>query len=94
MLTVGNNLPQSKTTKALHAGTSVRDEHEGQPRHYKEEKVRENVEAEIFQVCLDETKEAFEDSCVKIVAMQSNTLEELNEFVEEVRKHLSTLCAA
>eukprot|EP00450_Noctiluca_scintillans_P006526 CAMPEP_0194497384 /NCGR_PEP_ID=MMETSP0253-20130528/14337_1 /TAXON_ID=2966 /ORGANISM="Noctiluca scintillans" /LENGTH=159 /DNA_ID=CAMNT_0039338879 /DNA_START=8 /DNA_END=484 /DNA_ORIENTATION=+ len=48
-------------------------------RHYKEEKVRENVEAEIFQVCLDETTEAFEDSDVKIVAMQSNTLEELNE---------------
>merc|ERR1712107_274283 len=29
-----------------------------QGRHYKEEKIRENIEAEIFQVCLDEATEA------------------------------------
>mmetsp|Transcript_23651 Transcript_23651/g.55137 ORF Transcript_23651/g.55137 Transcript_23651/m.55137 type:complete len:175 (-) Transcript_23651:41-565(-) len=53
-------------------------------RRYPEEKIQENVQAEIFQTCLDEANEAFEDSSVKIVELQHDTPEQLEKGVETV----------
>jgi broad-specificity NMP kinase len=44
-------------------------------RGYSEVKVRENVECEIMQVVLDEARESYDHSIVKL--MDSNTLDNL-----------------
>merc|ERR1719316_2099463 len=49
-------------------------------RHYTEAKIKENLEAEIFQVCLDEAREAFEEAeGVRVVELANNTQEQLQE---------------
>merc|ERR1719310_1639840 len=54
--------------------------------HYPEAKIRENVEAEIFQTCLDEAREAFEDADVPIWEVQHDSREQLDKTVERIRK--------
>eukprot|EP00747_Dinoflagellata_sp_TGD_P208784 gnl/TRDRNA2_/TRDRNA2_82227_c0_seq1.p1 gnl/TRDRNA2_/TRDRNA2_82227_c0~~gnl/TRDRNA2_/TRDRNA2_82227_c0_seq1.p1 ORF type:complete len:177 (+),score=55.11 gnl/TRDRNA2_/TRDRNA2_82227_c0_seq1:2-532(+) len=57
-------------------------------RHYDEAKIRQNVEAEIFQVCLDEAREAFEDSDVKIWELHHNTQEHLDEAIQRLKQFI------
>merc|ERR1719324_929203 len=60
-------------------------------RHYPESKIKENLEAEIFQVCLDEAREAFEEADgVEVVELQHNDLDELREGVARVQEFVST----
>ncbi|KEP67141.1 UNVERIFIED_CONTAM: TAF9 RNA polymerase II, TATA box binding protein (TBP)-associated factor isoform 2 family protein [Hammondia hammondi] len=51
-------------------------------RHYKEEKIRENVECEIFRVLLDEAIEAFGEDKVK--ELHSNNFTDLSDNVSAV----------
>ncbi|CAK0890788.1 unnamed protein product [Prorocentrum cordatum] len=55
-------------------------------RHYGEAKIRENVEAEIFQTCLDEAREAFEDSDVRIMEIHHDTQEQLEAGICQVQE--------
>mmetsp|Transcript_137747 Transcript_137747/g.427986 ORF Transcript_137747/g.427986 Transcript_137747/m.427986 type:complete len:177 (-) Transcript_137747:159-689(-) len=54
-------------------------------RHYHEAKIRQNVEAEIFQTCLDEAREAFEEGDVPIWEEQHDNTEQLDAAVARVR---------
>mmetsp|Transcript_82545 Transcript_82545/g.242193 ORF Transcript_82545/g.242193 Transcript_82545/m.242193 type:complete len:177 (-) Transcript_82545:33-563(-) len=54
-------------------------------RHYGEAKIQQNVEAEIFQTCLDEAREAFEESAVPIWEAQHDTTDQLEEAVARVK---------
>jgi adenylate kinase len=53
-------------------------------RGYSAEKVNENVEAEIFQVCLDEAMESYPKE--KIIVMSSNTVEQLEANVAKLEQ--------
>mmetsp|Transcript_61705 Transcript_61705/g.201359 ORF Transcript_61705/g.201359 Transcript_61705/m.201359 type:complete len:176 (+) Transcript_61705:76-603(+) len=55
-------------------------------RHYPEAKIKQNVEAEIFQMCLDEAREAFGESDVQIWEVQHDSQEQLEEAVQRVRQ--------
>merc|ERR1719343_430612 len=59
-------------------------------RHYPEPKIRENVEAEIFQTCLEEAHEAFEEAGTTIWELPHNTQEEMEAAVERVRQFAET----
>mmetsp|Transcript_52119 Transcript_52119/g.153788 ORF Transcript_52119/g.153788 Transcript_52119/m.153788 type:complete len:176 (-) Transcript_52119:64-591(-) len=53
-------------------------------RHYPTEKIQGNVEAEIFQTCLDEARELFEESPeVELLELQHNSIEEMEQAVEK-----------
>merc|ERR1712232_1427358 len=54
-------------------------------RHYPEAKIRQNVEAEIFQTCLEETRELFEDSSVEVLELQHNSHEDLETAISRVK---------
>merc|ERR1712187_923170 len=54
-------------------------------RHYAEAKIKQNVEAEIFQTCLDEAREAFEESSVEVLELQHNSRKELEDSLGTVR---------
>merc|ERR1712066_1080634 len=60
-------------------------------RHYEEAKIKENVEAEIFQVCLEEAHEAFEDSSVQVLEAQHNNQDELEAALSKVKSALEAL---
>lgn len=53
-------------------------------RHYSEAKIQQNVEAEIFQTCLDEAREAFEESSVEIWEEQHDNTDQLDAAVARV----------
>ncbi|CAK9060549.1 unnamed protein product [Durusdinium trenchii] len=53
-------------------------------RHYPESKVKQNVEAEIFQSCLDEAREVFEEADIQIWEMPHDTEEHMEEALERV----------
>mmetsp|Transcript_16137 Transcript_16137/g.41776 ORF Transcript_16137/g.41776 Transcript_16137/m.41776 type:complete len:175 (-) Transcript_16137:159-683(-) len=55
-------------------------------RHYPQEKIQGNVEAEIFQTCLDEARELFEESGMEIIELQHDNLEQLEEAVMKVKQ--------
>ena len=55
-----------------------------QERKYKKNKVRENLDAEIFQICLIEAKEAKH----KIITFDTNKKRTQKEFLEKIKKHL------
>mmetsp|Transcript_34767 Transcript_34767/g.75805 ORF Transcript_34767/g.75805 Transcript_34767/m.75805 type:complete len:177 (+) Transcript_34767:94-624(+) len=55
-------------------------------RHYAELKIQKNVEAEIFQTCLDEAREAFEESRIDIWEIHHDTQEQLAAAVERVKE--------
>merc|ERR1711862_191280 len=57
-------------------------------RHYTEAKIKGNVEAEIFQTCLDEAREAFEETEVKILDLQHNTLDDSAAAAAKVKDFL------
>jgi len=63
-------------------------------RHYSEAKIRMNIEAEIFQTCLDEANEAFEDSDVQILEINHGTQEHLEAGVRQVHKIIQQLAVA
>lgn len=51
-------------------------------RHYSEKKIRGNIECEIFQVVLDEVKEAFEE--VPLIELRADTIEDIDKNVQTV----------
>ena len=53
-------------------------------RSYSESKLKENVECEIFQVILDEAREAFEEDEMKIVELENNTEQDQVRNVEAI----------
>jgi len=55
-------------------------------RHYPEAKIKQNVEADIFQTCLDEAQEAFEDSQVSIWEIKHDDQDQLEEGVGRVKQ--------
>lgn len=55
-----------------------------QARNYCESKITENIECEIFQVILDEAKEAFEDEDVEIIELENNTEEDQLENIKKI----------
>merc|ERR1719221_1177518 len=55
-------------------------------RHYPEPKIKQNVEAEIFQECLEEAREAFGDSEVEVLELKHDTQEELEAAVRQVKE--------
>merc|ERR1712014_215388 len=55
-------------------------------RHYAEAKIKQNVEAEIFQTCLEEAREAFEESSVEVLELQHNSQTELEDSLSTVRR--------
>ncbi|CAJ1356318.1 unnamed protein product [Effrenium voratum] len=58
-------------------------------RHYPESKIKQNVEAEIFQSCLDEAQEAFEETTVSIWELQHDTEEHMEDALERAQEFLS-----
>jgi len=54
-------------------------------RRYPQEKIQGNVEAEIFQTCLEEARELFEESSVEIVELPHDSIEQLEEAVQKAR---------
>ncbi|CAJ1382910.1 unnamed protein product [Effrenium voratum] len=54
-------------------------------RHYPESKIKQNVEAEIFQSCLDEAQEAFEETTVSIWELQHDTEEHMEDALERAQ---------
>lgn len=48
-------------------------------RGYKESKLTNNVESEIFQVLLEEAKESYAED--KVIALKSNTIEDIDSNV-------------
>eukprot|EP00435_Cladocopium_sp_Y103_P073656 s33_g44.t1 len=57
-------------------------------RHYPESKVKQNVEAEIFQSCLDEVREVFEETDIQIWEMPHDT--EAGQTLSQVACSLSS----
>eukprot|EP00441_Pelagodinium_beii_P014342 CAMPEP_0197654028 /NCGR_PEP_ID=MMETSP1338-20131121/38448_1 /TAXON_ID=43686 ORGANISM="Pelagodinium beii, Strain RCC1491" /NCGR_SAMPLE_ID=MMETSP1338 /ASSEMBLY_ACC=CAM_ASM_000754 /LENGTH=173 /DNA_ID=CAMNT_0043229395 /DNA_START=60 /DNA_END=581 /DNA_ORIENTATION=- len=57
-------------------------------RHYPESKIKGNVEAEIFQTCLEEAREVFEESDVKIWEIQHDNQEEMEAAMQRVQEFL------
>mmetsp|Transcript_103092 Transcript_103092/g.274092 ORF Transcript_103092/g.274092 Transcript_103092/m.274092 type:complete len:176 (-) Transcript_103092:364-891(-) len=57
-------------------------------RHYSETKIQQNVQAEIFQTCLDEAREAFEESSVQIWEEQHNNTDQLDAAVARVSEFI------
>ena len=57
-------------------------------RGYSAHKITENVDAEMFQVCLDEAMDSYHNSIVH--EMQSDTVDQMDENVEWVTQWLST----
>eukprot|EP00929_Paragymnodinium_shiwhaense_P004197 TRINITY_DN104944_c0_g1_i1.p1 TRINITY_DN104944_c0_g1~~TRINITY_DN104944_c0_g1_i1.p1 ORF type:complete len:176 (+),score=60.17 TRINITY_DN104944_c0_g1_i1:95-622(+) len=57
-------------------------------RHYPEAKIKQNVEAEIFQTCLEEAREAFEEAQVNILEMPHDNQDQLDEAVQKVKQCL------
>ena len=55
-----------------------------QERGYSEAKIRENTEAEIFRVILDEVLESFDNE--KVIEITSDSLENLDEALEIIRQ--------
>ncbi|CAJ1453884.1 unnamed protein product [Effrenium voratum] len=58
-------------------------------RHYPESKIKQNVEAEIFQSCLDEAQEAFEETTVSIWELQHDTEEHMEDALERAQEFVS-----
>ena len=58
-------------------------------RGYKQNKINENMEAEIMQVTLDAARESGEDCLVH--ELPSNTVEDMGKNVEQIKQWLSTL---
>ena len=57
-------------------------------RNYDQRKINENVDAEIFQTCLDEARDAFEDSDIQILELPHNTQEHLDDAVLHIGKFI------
>uniref|UniRef100_A0A7S2AHV4 Adenylate kinase isoenzyme 6 homolog n=1 Tax=Alexandrium andersonii TaxID=327968 RepID=A0A7S2AHV4_9DINO len=57
-------------------------------RHYGQAKIQQNVEAEIFQTCLDEAREAFEESSVEIWEEQHDNTDQLDAAVARVSEFI------
>ena len=58
-------------------------------RGYSDAKIQENVECEIMQVPVDEAREAYKPEI--IVELTSNTLDDMDNNVETVQRHLASL---
>jgi len=58
-------------------------------RGYSDAKIQENVECEIMQVPVDEAREAYKPEI--IVELTSNTLDDMENNVETVQRHLASL---
>mmetsp|Transcript_95320 Transcript_95320/g.132379 ORF Transcript_95320/g.132379 Transcript_95320/m.132379 type:complete len:174 (-) Transcript_95320:104-625(-) len=63
-------------------------------RHYPESKVKQNVEAEIFQTCLDEAREAFEETELAIWELPHDTEEHMQEALERVQEFVQSYSPA
>eukprot|EP00933_Yihiella_yeosuensis_P052990 TRINITY_DN5113_c1_g4_i1.p1 TRINITY_DN5113_c1_g4~~TRINITY_DN5113_c1_g4_i1.p1 ORF type:complete len:177 (+),score=40.09 TRINITY_DN5113_c1_g4_i1:73-603(+) len=59
-------------------------------RHYPEHKVKENVEAEIFQTCLEEARELFEESSVEIWELENNNQENMEEAIAKLSTYINS----
>eukprot|EP00930_Biecheleria_cincta_P072417 TRINITY_DN59824_c0_g1_i1.p1 TRINITY_DN59824_c0_g1~~TRINITY_DN59824_c0_g1_i1.p1 ORF type:complete len:257 (-),score=55.81 TRINITY_DN59824_c0_g1_i1:20-760(-) len=55
-------------------------------RKYPEAKIKENVEAEIFQTCLEEVREATEGSSIPVWEMPNNTKADMKGIAERVQE--------
>lgn len=58
-------------------------------RQYSQQKITENVEAEIMQVCLDEARDAFDEKIVW--ELQSDTIDDMDANVERIAAWLNKL---
>eukprot|EP00442_Polarella_glacialis_P050727 CAMPEP_0115072210 /NCGR_PEP_ID=MMETSP0227-20121206/14100_1 /TAXON_ID=89957 /ORGANISM="Polarella glacialis, Strain CCMP 1383" /LENGTH=165 /DNA_ID=CAMNT_0002458925 /DNA_START=86 /DNA_END=584 /DNA_ORIENTATION=- len=59
-------------------------------RHYSEAKVKQNVEAEIFQTCLEEAREVFEESNVGILELPHDNQEQMEEALRRVQQFIAS----
>eukprot|EP00930_Biecheleria_cincta_P097764 TRINITY_DN89447_c0_g1_i1.p1 TRINITY_DN89447_c0_g1~~TRINITY_DN89447_c0_g1_i1.p1 ORF type:complete len:173 (+),score=47.49 TRINITY_DN89447_c0_g1_i1:207-725(+) len=57
-------------------------------RHYPETKVKQNVEAEIFQTCLEEVHEVFSETDVKILELQHDSQEHMEAALDQVQQFI------
>eukprot|EP00929_Paragymnodinium_shiwhaense_P022797 TRINITY_DN14453_c0_g1_i1.p2 TRINITY_DN14453_c0_g1~~TRINITY_DN14453_c0_g1_i1.p2 ORF type:complete len:249 (+),score=68.52 TRINITY_DN14453_c0_g1_i1:69-815(+) len=55
-------------------------------RKYPEKKIRQNVEAEIFQTCLEEVREVYDGTNTEVVELQHDTRKQLEEGVLRVKQ--------
>jgi adenylate kinase len=62
-----------------------------QARQYPKHKIEENVQCEIMQVVLEETRESYQQE--KIVVLMSNSLQELEDNVERLEEAVSRMVA-
>lgn len=56
-------------------------------RNYSEHKINENLDAEIFQVCLDEAKESYDSSIIKV--LKSDSISDIEDNVEIISNWIS-----
>ncbi|KAK2955602.1 putative Adenylate kinase isoenzyme 6 like protein [Blattamonas nauphoetae] len=57
-------------------------------RQYSQEKVQENIQAEIFNICKEQAEESYSPSI--ILELQSNTLDDFNSNVDLIQQWLSS----
>jgi adenylate kinase len=56
-------------------------------REYSERKIRENIDAEILRVCIDEALESYDESIVH--ELPSNTVDEMDEAIDYVMDQIA-----